>query len=242
MDGLLVRCETLRTKYQMYNLVLQDRDLIVQIFTGLAHSWRTAVRQFHPGTEPEDLSWSVLSQDLRRIDTERRQSCTSAPGAELPLGYGQKGKKQVSESTVPRANAAQGEKSQGQRKQSGKNSPRSQSPQKQSAGGAGPSGTAPKGIIVCYCCHGAHMISECQKKPPGWKLTPELKAAADKIRDAKVKQQKASRKVSALIAQARAAGSQMSDSDTASTSAGQARSSAPPSEEAPGAAAPGSTL
>lgn len=242
MDSLLARCETLRTKYQMYNLVLQDRDLIVQIFTGLAHSWRTAVRQFHPGAEPEDLSWSSLSQDLRRVDTERRQSCTTVPGAELPLGYGQKGKKQVSDAG---GSTAQGHQAQGKNKQKGSKSPRSQSPQKKSAAGAGPSGTAPsqnRGIIVCYCCHGAHMISECPKKPKGWKLTPELKAAADKIRDAKIEQQKANRKVTALIAQARVAITSDSDSDTAQTSAVRARSSTQPSDDAPGAAAPGRTI
>ena len=86
------------------------------------------------------------------------------------------------------------------------------------------------------------MISACPNKPPGWKLTTELKAAADAIRDAKIEQQRATRKVHASMASAARGGD--ASADTAFTSLATARNtSSEPSEGAAGAtAAPGRTL
>ena len=240
MDGFLARCETLRTKFLLFNLVLEDKDLIVQIYRGLSHSWRTAVRQFHQGQDPEDLPWSVLQADLRKIDTERRQSCTTVPGAELPLGATPKG--QGKQGGQPQGRAApsqaagktgfQPKGKQGGESGGGRKS-RDNSPQK---GKPGASGGRPKGIIVCYHCHGAHAVSDCKTKPADWQLTAELKAAADRIRDAKLQQSKATRRV--RMAMASSARLRSEGSETASTSLGVAsRGGATSSEPDPGSRA-----
>ena len=171
MDGFLARRATLRTKFPLYNLVLEDQDLIVQLNRGLSHSWRTAVRQFHQGRDPEDLPWSVLQMDLRKIDTERRQSCLTAPAA-LPLGV-----------TPEEHRQGQGGQAPGQAAQS------------HAAGGG--KGAKPKQGGESG---GSHVVSDCTTRPADWRLTTALKAAAEKIRDATITQAKANRTVRQAIA------------------------------------------
>jgi hypothetical protein len=85
MEAFLSKAQELRREYEAYGIELPDRDLIVQIFTHLSLTWRqgTAIKD----KAPEDLSWEVLSEYLRKEDILRRQANTKAPDALLPLGW-----------------------------------------------------------------------------------------------------------------------------------------------------------
>jgi hypothetical protein len=179
---------------------------------------------------------------LRQADIERRQSNLKAPDSALPLGF-RRHTTGGSSSSGPSQGKGKAAESQASASQSSPAVPSSgRTPHPSQGKGKGPAGGSsrpgsPSGrgspkrrerqdrtqILVCYHpqCYGHYRLQNCPKAPPGFVPTPAQKKAAQDLRDAKMEQSQATRRVHAVIA----ALSSASASDTASTSLGSAQGS-----------------
>ena len=232
MESFLSRCDGLKEKYLLYNLVLEDKELIVQVFSELGHTWRTAVRLAHPGQVLDEMSWGLVRESLRVADTERRQSNLQAPDAEYPLGWRRKEKS--SRLSTADAHAGHGAsthrpsvsgpvkgksaKGKGEKHRASGSTPSSSRAASPTRSDSGQQTKTPREIKVCYYCHGSHFLPQCKKKPSGWRLTEEAKRRADQIREERLAQSRAARGAVAAARQAQA------QPDIACTSMGSARS------------------
>jgi len=220
----------------MYLLTLPDSDLLVQVMKGLGTSWRDSIRLlFGSKTRVEDMAWTTVQEYFRQADVERRQSnlkeadsalllgfTRHVPAPALGLGKGQgKGKGAESQAAAgqgtPSPSSGGGKNDKGSRLKT----TRPGSPSRKGS----PQRGASSQILVRFFpgCHGPHRVEHCPKAPKGCVPTAAQRKAAHELREAKLAQQQASRRVQAAMASASAVAS--GSGDTASTSLGAAQGS-----------------
>lgn len=162
MESFLNRCYVLQDEFASYGLVLNDNELITQVFSKLSFQWRQTCGF---GDVPEgDLSWADVALALQDQDNKRRHSNTKAPDALLPLGWTRKGRTEGHAKRASSPPKKDGIFQKGE-KVGGKWGPKEDQ--------RGPP------LIVCYVCFEVgHGCNKCPKKPEGWKLTSEAREKA----------------------------------------------------------------
>ena len=172
MESLLNRCYQLREDFLSYDLELDDKLLITQVFSKLSYQWKLTTGI--AGISVDQLSWDEVAIALQSQDNARRQSNTTAADALFPLGWTRRNK---GEGKAKKAGSPPREK----KEEAGGKQP------KPAGGGKkkGNPGKNPRGPLVCFCCSGEHMWHKCPELPEGWNPTPEDREKAWAIENKK---------------------------------------------------------
>ena len=193
MESFLCRCNNLREEYQQYNLSLDDSLLISHVFGQLDTTWRWMSDMSN--TPTNILAWDGVADALQKQDNQRRQGQKQNPLI-LPLGW--VSRELYQKPKVAAAHAAQGapqDSNQGAAANAAQGGYKGKNTRYNTGPPAGQKWTAASGIpgqkagsfFICFCCFEfGHGCNECPKRSPGWKITPEIKAKATALRDAKL--------------------------------------------------------
>jgi hypothetical protein len=177
MQSLIARAEELRSEYHAYGLEPVDSDFVTQILSHLTLPWRQGLKDAagRPmGDRPtREIPWEPMCASLLGQDNMRRTSFLDAPDALLPLGFDPKVREQG------KARAGAGDTG-AAASAGGQARPKAKRPQSGKGGGQARGDDDP---LVCYCCFASgHGCDSCPKKTADWKLTPEAREKANRLR------------------------------------------------------------
>ena len=159
MESFLNRGYQLRDDFMSYNLELEDKLLITQVFSKLSYQWKLTAGLSDSG---EGKTWEEVAEALQAQDNARRQSNMKAADALFPLGWT---RRSSGEGQAKKAGSPPGAKKEG----AGGNQP------KPAEGGKKKwnPGKSPRGPLVCFHCKGEHVWRKCPNLPEGWKPSEE---------------------------------------------------------------------